>query len=139
MAMILTISSYPAWSWIRRHQTISSMMFTPTITTWQYNIWNGNIKSCMYPLIKKSHLNGTVKWGTIYSKNAYDYLLSKNIIPDMEKNMILGNVLLLKNRIRWRIISIKRLTETLIRTILYRHLTYKEYIFISYNNNSIAW
>ena len=37
-------------------------------------------------------------FGTIYSKNAYDYLLSKNIIPDMEKNMILGNVLLLKNR-----------------------------------------
>ena len=24
-------------------------------------------------------------FGTIYSKNAYDYLLSKNIIPDMEK------------------------------------------------------
>jgi hypothetical protein len=37
-------------------------------------------------------------FGTIYSRNAYEYLISKNIVPDMEKNMILGNTLLLKNR-----------------------------------------
>jgi dolichol-phosphate mannosyltransferase len=37
-------------------------------------------------------------FGTIYSRNAYDYLLSKKLIPEPGKNMILGNILLLKNR-----------------------------------------
>ena len=37
-------------------------------------------------------------FGTIYSKNAYDYLVSKNMTPDQGKNMILGNAMLLKNR-----------------------------------------
>ncbi len=37
-------------------------------------------------------------FGTIYSKNAYDYLVSKNMTPTEGKNMILGNAMLLKNR-----------------------------------------
>jgi putative flippase GtrA len=45
--------------------------------------------------IKKGKI---LSFGTIYSRNAYEYLISKNIVPDMEKNMILGNALLLKNR-----------------------------------------
>ncbi len=45
-------------------------------------------------------------FATIYSRNAYDYIISKNIIPDIEKNMILGNALLLKNRsFQYKVVS----------------------------------
>ncbi|WMT51024.1 MAG: GtrA family protein [Ferroplasma sp.] len=37
-------------------------------------------------------------FGTVYSRNAYDYLISKNLTPEPGKNMVLGNAMLLKNR-----------------------------------------
>ncbi|WP_337860762.1 GtrA family protein [Ferroplasma sp.] len=37
-------------------------------------------------------------FGTIYSRNAYNYLISKNLVPGLGTNMILANILLLKNR-----------------------------------------
>jgi putative flippase GtrA len=37
-------------------------------------------------------------FGTVYSRNAYEYLISKNLMPDVGKNMVLGNAMLLKNR-----------------------------------------
>ena len=37
-------------------------------------------------------------FGTVYSRNAYEYLVSKNLIPSAGKNMVLGNAMLLKNR-----------------------------------------